>query len=366
MRSDSLESPFVDPVPSAASTITAVVVLYRRSPAESDALTSLLRVLREEPTLAARFSVLVYDNSPQDQASSLPSFPVAYHHDPANGGLASAYNYALAQAEAAGTPWLLLLDQDTSLAAAFLQELASLSEELLPSKNVAAIVPKLFSRGTMYSPEEHSLDQLHHVFPHRSHTLPPGAEGPQSARISAYNSGSTLRVAALLAIGGFPREFWLDYLDHAVFHALQQQGSRVFVMQAVLEQQLSHGDLTTFLSGVIAMYSPRSPSSSNASAPSGSAFRTGSSCCNWPVSPFANAASGASGLSRWSSPHCSSAGLCACPGGTLTRRGIALHSASLFPHLRRALHLQWRTLSARAARQHAYPDAPAGRAHRLR
>jgi len=48
-----------------------------------------------------------------------------------------------------------------------------------------------------------------------------------------------LRVSAVRAIGGFPAEFPLDYLDHATFAELQAQGGRVYVLQSVLEHELS-------------------------------------------------------------------------------------------------------------------------------
>ena len=62
-------------------------------------------------------------------------------------------------------------------------------------------------------------------------------------RLCSYNSGSTLRVAALRSIGGFPAEFWLDFLDHAVFHALFSSGYRVYVMLATLAHDSSYSDI---------------------------------------------------------------------------------------------------------------------------
>ena len=61
---------------------------------------------------------------------SSADFPIHYVHDPSNGGLASAYNYALARAESEEREWLLLLDQDTSLTAEFISELVETSESL--------------------------------------------------------------------------------------------------------------------------------------------------------------------------------------------------------------------------------------------
>ena len=80
-------------------------------------------------------------------------FPTHYVHDPSNGGLASAYNFALARAESEEREWLLLLDQDTSLTREFLFELLEAANSFARfSFEVAAIVPKLLVNGIVYSP----------------------------------------------------------------------------------------------------------------------------------------------------------------------------------------------------------------------
>jgi GT2 family glycosyltransferase len=61
----------------------------------------------------------------------------------------------------------------------------------------------------------------------------------QPGLIRVYNSGAVLRMSALREIGGFPEEYWLDYLDHAVFHRLQAAGGKVFVMEARLAHEMS-------------------------------------------------------------------------------------------------------------------------------
>jgi GT2 family glycosyltransferase len=223
--------------------IIAILVLYNRQPAQSEALVSLHRLLAADPITASRFTLVVYDNSPEMHEDALLDIAAVRRHAPENPGLAPAYNLALEEAAARGSKWLLLLDQDTSLTEEYWRELGDLTLELVPREDVCAIVPRIRSLGTIFSPELHFLDQLRTQFPHRSHALPADSVGLQSRRVAAYNSGAALRVSALRAIGGFPNEFWLDYLDHAVFHRLQQQGNCVYVMRAQIEQQLSHYDL---------------------------------------------------------------------------------------------------------------------------
>jgi GT2 family glycosyltransferase len=201
----------------------------------------LIEILSENPAMAGYFSLVIYDNSPESHHPPA-GFPVHYVHDPANGGLAAAYNYALSRAEETGYEWLLLLDQDTTLTHEFFAELIACVRALPAEDRVAAIVPKLRVRETILSPAEPFTDFLRHQFRNSLQTLGHVA-GVQDGRISAYNSGSALSVPVMRGLGGFPSKFWLDYLDHAVFHALGAGGWRVYVLHAVLQHDLAESDL---------------------------------------------------------------------------------------------------------------------------
>jgi GT2 family glycosyltransferase len=223
--------------------ILAVAALYKQSPSESRALSSYIANMQANEELASHFSLVVYDNSPEAQQFR-GDFAFEYEHDPSNGGLVAAYEYALARAEKRGCEWLLLLDQDTILTAEFFFELTACISSLTIEDNVAAIVPKLMAQGIVQSPEEHFIDYIRHQFRLPIDT-PSQVVGVQSDRINAYNSGSTLRVSVLRSMGGFPKEFWLDYLDHAIFHALFSAGFRVYVLRTVLKHDLAGGELNT-------------------------------------------------------------------------------------------------------------------------
>jgi GT2 family glycosyltransferase len=211
---------------------------------ESLAASSLLRILGDDSSLPKHFSLVVYDNSPQAQELQ-PSGPVPllYQHDPENSGLAAAYNFALARAAEQGLEWLLLFDQDTSVTREFLLELVTETANLREETRVAAIVPKLLVGEVVYSPATHFLDVLRKQFSPSGPNLFGTRMGVQHDRINVYNSASTLRVSAMQAMGGFPREFWLDYLDHTVFHTLFVKGYRIYVMKASLEHHQSNADL---------------------------------------------------------------------------------------------------------------------------
>jgi GT2 family glycosyltransferase len=215
--------------------ILAVIVLYNCELSRSQSFSSFLEVLDANPELAKRFSLVVYDNSPQAQRPvSAADFPTHYVHDPSNGGLASAYNFALARAESEEREWPTR---------AFLCELVDAATAMNASAQVAAIVPKLVVNGEIHSPATEFIEQMRRQFQRPEQAIPENAVGIMQQPLCPYNSGSTVRVSALRSIGGFPAEFWLDYLDHAVFHALYVHGYRVYVMLAKLAHDSSHSDI---------------------------------------------------------------------------------------------------------------------------
>jgi GT2 family glycosyltransferase len=211
--------------------ILAVLVLYKRTPEESEAFTSLQSILQQRPDLAGGMSLLVYDNSPT--AHEIPPLPIAtrYLSDTGNEGLSPAYNAGLRLAGEDSLDWLLLLDQDTSLTEAYLTEAISLTQ-LTEDNQFDAIVPKLVEDGLVLSP--HLALTLRHPKP-----IDVATHGISAIQLHPYNSGAIFRVKALQEMNGFPEEFLLDYLDHATFRILQNRGGRIFVMQTTLEHKLS-------------------------------------------------------------------------------------------------------------------------------
>ena len=53
------------------------------------------------------------------------------------------------------------------------------------------------------------------------------------------NSGAVLRLSAVRAADGFPADYPLDYLDHAMAARLLNGGSRVLLLRSVLRHHLS-------------------------------------------------------------------------------------------------------------------------------
>jgi GT2 family glycosyltransferase len=177
--------------------------------------------------------LLIYDNSPREQphefdGTGFGSF--TYVHDSQNSGLATAYNSGLMEATRSGADWLLLLDQDTELKQTYLQSLFA-AVESSHDGSVSAMVPKLMYGTTALSPQR--VGRL------SNRSVSADFFGISHDQLTALNSAACLRVRAVEAIGGFPQEYWLDFLDHVIFHRLQAAGGKIQVLDAVVQHRLS-------------------------------------------------------------------------------------------------------------------------------
>ncbi len=223
--------------------ILIIVVLYKMLPSQSVSVQTLLDLFTRYSETGKHFSLILYDNSPEPHSEDLGfGIPTRYRHDPTNAGLAASYNYALDSAERSSHEWLLLLDQDTTLTYEFIKELIARALEVAAQEAVAAIVPRLMVNGVLHSPAANFLDQLRHQFKRSNHAISKDIVGVRAGRLAVYNSAATLRVSALRSIGGFPQEYWLDYLDHAVFYSLFVRGFSICIMNSVLHHEASQAN----------------------------------------------------------------------------------------------------------------------------
>lgn len=98
----------------------------------------MLEALRE-----VGFPVLLVDNSPEP-LTDLADGVSHYIHNPDNAGIAEAQNQGIEKAIADGAEAVLLLDQDSQLSAAFLQQLLkAYTTAISQFKNVACIGPQV-------------------------------------------------------------------------------------------------------------------------------------------------------------------------------------------------------------------------------
>jgi len=213
--------------------VLVVIVLYKRKAEESETYSELRRLLDENPLAADAVELMICDNTPTIQ-SPPPGFTGTYLSDTSNPGLAKHYNAALKIAQEHGISWLMLFDQDTTPTREYVDEVEEGIDAWTTDSSIVAVVPKLHNGKKICSP---------HETPTWAHpSFPPDRCGRSESLLYGFNSGAILRVDSLRRIGGFPEEFWLDYLDHATFSQLQSGGGHVYVMKSRLEHQLSIAD----------------------------------------------------------------------------------------------------------------------------
>ena len=214
-------------------TIFAVIVVYKKKLDESPALRSLrasLGCLDKSQDL--RLKILVYENESSGIEACGLAGNVVYHSSPSNGGLVSAYNFALRMATAEGFDWLLTLDQDSTVPESFVSRLAMIAREILDKEEIAGIVPHVVSRRTFISPHLRKRG--------RWVRLAEEFSGIPEGEVCAINSGTTWRTSALREVGGFNPLFWLDYLDHWLFREIQCAGKLMYAAGNLrIEHELS-------------------------------------------------------------------------------------------------------------------------------
>jgi GT2 family glycosyltransferase len=202
--------------------ILAVVVLYKQSPQQSQTMQSLTRVFASSPDLSLFVRVLLWDNSPDPAPPVSLSFVVGSGHAERNVGTSGAYNYAMELALSLDCPWLLLLDQDTTVTEQFLRVMIRYSDEFRQSPEIAAVVPFIFSHGTLVSPRR--LLSFNRV-----RQIPVTFNGLCKEKAYAVNSATLMRVAALREVGGYSDEFWLDLSDVYVFQAFHRRHQFIYI-----------------------------------------------------------------------------------------------------------------------------------------
>jgi GT2 family glycosyltransferase len=202
--------------------IFAVVVLYKQAPAATQTIRSLTQVFGSRPDLQASVGVLLWDNSPLRAAAFSLPFSFDYEHSEKNVGTSGAYNFAMQLAEARGCPWLLLLDQDTTVSEEFLSAMLGYSEQFRDRADVGAVVPFIFSHGALVSPRR--LLSFNRV-----RQIPETFDGLCRDKAYAVNSATLMKVSALREVGGYSDEFWLDLSDVYVFQALHARGRFLYV-----------------------------------------------------------------------------------------------------------------------------------------
>jgi GT2 family glycosyltransferase len=224
--------------------ITIVIVLYNVKCNQSSSINTLKNALNAVSfNNQYNFNVLVYNNSPiNDNKDECINDNYIYIHDPRNKGIAVAYNYGLKLANKLGSSWMLLLDQDSVLPEKYFSVLIDTLNKISLDEDLVAIIPKVIDKcNKVISPTKILVGR-------RTTTYTKNFNDYSQDIISAINSGTLLRVNFLNAIGGFNELFNLDFLDHWLFHTIQANKKRIYLINITIEHQLSVSNYDLYMS----------------------------------------------------------------------------------------------------------------------
>lgn len=214
--------------------LLAVLVLYEKEIESAESLSTLVSLLRDSLNDKLVLShILIYDNSEKRHQSNLTHSVsgVTYFHNPHNGGTVAAYSYAFELAKVIGANWILLLDHDTVIPLNHLS-LAANKLNNLQDSNIAALVPVVKHGDTIVSPA--FLNKYGSVVPCED------VNGKKFTDIcTAISSGVLINTEALKDIMPFPKELWLDYVDHWMFLSFFRSKWNVLSFESIIGHHLS-------------------------------------------------------------------------------------------------------------------------------
>lgn len=206
-----------------------ILVIYEMLIEDSDTYRSICSYFNENPS--SDFELIIYDNSKMFQKINLEPFVVcSYIHDPANGGLSRAYNYALSLIRQ-NEDWLVLLDQDSVIPHNFFDDLRVILKAR-DNQSFVAVVPHIVAKHRLISPYKVLMGG-------RKKTINEDFVGLCEREIAAVNSGLTVRTSFMRQIGGFTTEFWLDYLDYWLCRTIYARGEKIYVSSSKIDHSLS-------------------------------------------------------------------------------------------------------------------------------
>ena len=215
--------------------ITISLVAYAQKFTETESFESLLRM---SDIIKNKLNIIVFDNGSTDYSdvalpSGFHSLIYIYNKDNVERGTRIAYETSLTHSN---DEWLMLLDDDTSLTEDYLSLLLAELGSKIRDTEIVAYCAKIYDGVTQISPTaSETLDML--LFPKEA--------GVYKQDISGISSTLTLRKAFIEDIGGFSKEFPLDYLDHWLFSQIIFNQKKVEVLNCQLNHQLSVQDLSS-------------------------------------------------------------------------------------------------------------------------
>jgi len=203
----------------------AVLVVYRCPLSQSSTWQS---ISEESERLGLVIDLMIYDNSPVAQAIPTTSNKIYYQHNEINAGVSKAYNEGFQLAQRLSKKWLLLLDQDSSLPAGWIE----LYAEAAQYDNQNLIAPIVHCGDEIISPFNYWL-----CVGRSPKTMSTGTKSLKNSY--AINSGLLVPTQLFEKVGGYDELVRLDFSDFVFMHKLKKVKAQLRVINLHLESQLS-------------------------------------------------------------------------------------------------------------------------------
>jgi rhamnosyltransferase len=211
--------------------IIAVIVLYKCSLQESVTFNTLLDAVALSD---GKLTVLVYNNSPdywQHDEKEYNQVEIIYVADSNNSGVSKAYNVAFSYALKFEKKFLLLLDQDTSIASNLFTSFFNSFKRYAPF-DISIFCPQIENIDGLLSPARFFLytsKKLKKVEP-GLHTL---------KGLAIINSGLFIFVPFFKRVGGYNERIKLDFSDFDFLRRSLKFSQQIVVLDSKCKHSLS-------------------------------------------------------------------------------------------------------------------------------
>lgn len=214
-----------NPLPGFVQDFLVVLVVYRCPLSQSSTWQS---ITEESERLGLAIDLMIYDNSPVAQIIPTTSNKVYYQHNEINAGVSKAYNEGFQLAQQLSKKWLLLLDQDSSLPAGWIDLYAGAAQH----ENQNPIAPIVHCGDKLISPFNYWL-----CVGRSPKTMSTGTKSLKNSY--AINSGLLVPTQLFEKVGGYDELVRLDFSDFVFLHKLKKVKAQLRVIDLHLESQLS-------------------------------------------------------------------------------------------------------------------------------
>jgi len=175
------------------------------------------------------YDFLVYNNFSEIIIESSEEYTVVNVKN--SGMLAEAYNYALQKANKEKKEWLLLLDQDTDITSAYIEELSAFLANP-ECADITAAMPTLKYENIILSPKRIDNKRWKHYDLEKKKYY-------RGEKIIAYNSLTLIKTKFMYELGGFSNDFPLDMLDYWYYNKIYEHNGKIYVFDSEITHDLS-------------------------------------------------------------------------------------------------------------------------------